>query len=204
MLSAETADLWIYTIIRYNKQKFTMQSFYLPLNIQQKHLSNPFPSCSQVAEAFMLESTTGSVLSSLNFTWRWSTAPTGSWRLPGKLEHPCFVTHRPPSISEQKEAKPKPYVDRLSRHGMRVGKNWSSIAELADRGFFNSTPHPTLWLNSTMFSSDSCFSEILGLGKHVCYADSRTTNFTRLTSPPSVRLCTASMSYFFHIILHLC
>uniref|UniRef100_A0A668SGF2 small monomeric GTPase n=1 Tax=Oreochromis aureus TaxID=47969 RepID=A0A668SGF2_OREAU len=68
---------------------------------------------------------------------------------------------------------------------MQVGRGRSSIAELADSGFCISTIRATLWLSSTMCSSDSCFSEILGLGKHVCYADSRTTNFTHLTSPPS-------------------
>lgn len=62
--------------------------------------------------------------------------------------------------------------------------------------FVNSTLHLTPWLSSTMCSSDSCSSEILGLGKHVCYADSRTTNFTRLTSPLSVRLRTAARTYF--------
>lgn len=56
-----------------------------------------------------------------------------------------------------------------------------------------------------MCSSDSCSSEILGLGKHVCYADSRTTNFTRLTSPPSVRLRTAARTYFlsFYVMISI-
>lgn len=82
---------------------------------------------------------------------------------------------------------------------MQVGRNFASFAELADLGFiFNSTLHQTPWLSSTMCSFDSCSSEILGLGKHVCYADSRTTNFTRLTSLPSVRLRTATRTCFFN------
>lgn len=55
-----------------------------------------------------------------------------------------------------------------------------------------------------MCSSDSCFSEILGLGKHACYADSRTTNFTHLTSPPSVRRCTASRTRLLPVFCTSC
>lgn len=87
---------------------------------------------------------------------------------------------------------------------MQVGRNFASFVELADLGFvFNSTLHLTPWLSNTMCSFDSCSSEILGLGKHVCYADSRTTNFTRLTSPPSVRLRTAKRTccFFFNCCL---
>lgn len=53
----------------------------------------------------------------------------------------------------------------------------------------------TLWLSSMMCSSDSCFSVIPGLEKHVYYADSRTTNFTRLTFPQSVRPFLWCMNY---------
>lgn len=137
-------------------------------------------------------------------TWRWSTAPTGaggclwSWSIP--------ITYRP-SIREHKEARSQPRASCWV-----VEQTWDAGGEgsvihrwLSWLGFlFNSTLHPTLWLSSTMCSSDSCSSETLGLGKHVCYADSRTTNFTRLTSRPSVRLCTNTTSYFWILIHHMC
>ena len=90
----------------------------------------------------------------------------------------------------ENKARPQPHVDLLSRHGMQVGRDWPFDTELADSSCFKSPLRATtLWLSSMMCSSDSCSLEIRGLGKHVCYADSRTTNFTRLTSRPSVRLC---------------
>lgn len=157
----------------------------------------------------MLKNITGSVFLSSSLTWQRSTAPSGSWRLTVKLGHPCFVNHRP-NTSEQKKRKEKKsevkavYAELLSRYGMQVGRGRSSIAELADSGFYISTIRATLWLSSTMCSSDSCFSEILGLGKHVCYADSRTTNFTHLTSPPSVRRCTASRTRLLPVFCTSC
>lgn len=152
----------------------------------------------------MLKNITGSVFLSSSLTWQRSTAPSGSWRLTVELGHPCFVNHRP-NTSEQKKSEVKAvYAELLSRYGMQVGRGRSSIAELADSGFYISTIRATLWLSSTMCSSDSCFSEILGLGKHACYADSRTTNFTHLTSPPSVRRCTASRTRLLPVFCTSC
>lgn len=90
------------------------------------------------------------------------------------------------------KTRTQPYVKPLGRHGTQErGADRPLLAELDGSGVIHPSHRAsTPWLSSTMCSSDSCSSEILGLGKHVCYADSRTTNFTRLTSPPSVRTCT--------------
>lgn len=115
-----------------------------------------------------------------------------------------LLTTDPTPVSKKKSEVKAVYAELLSRYGMQVGRGRSSIAELADSGFYISTIRATLWLSSTMCSSDSCFSEILGLGKHACYADSRTTNFTHLTSPPSVRRCTASRTRLLPVFCTSC
>lgn len=124
----------------------------------------------------------------------------GGASIPVLLPHtdPAAVYSKRKKKRIEEEAQPEAHADRVSRHGMQVGRDRPSISELSDRGaslIQHYILHPAPWLNSTMFSSDCCSSEIPGLGKHVCYADSRTTSFTRLTSPPSVRKTLHQLQY---------
>lgn len=79
-----------------------------------------------------LAGTTGSFKLSQSLTWQQSTAPTGSRRLPGRLQHPCFL--QPTSVNI-KSAKRKSDVFHLSRHGIQAGRILAAVVKLVDSGF---------------------------------------------------------------------
>lgn len=111
-----------------------------------------------------------------------STAPTGGWRLTGKAGASLLCHIRTQQHRQRKEAQaeaPHWAGEQTWDAGGQVQliHRWVSSLRLL---------RPTPWRNSTMCSSDCCCLEIPGLEKRVYYADSRTTNSTRLTSPPLV------------------
>ena len=113
-----------------------------------------------------------------------ATAPTGAQGVLDSCNTPALLSSRY-SVAHQKR---KHIAVCLAITNKDTGLFAVELWDTRGKGMFiHFTYFLTLWLNSTMCSSDSCFSEILGLEKHVCCADSRTTNFTRLTFPQSVR-----------------